>query len=94
MVTPSGEEAPLVPGSGTTVEADRIIRFENVPIVTPNGDTLVKNLNFEVRSGMNVLVSGPNGFIHYFQIYFSKVVERVLFSEFLENYGLSLEVLL
>ena len=29
--------------------------------MTPNGDTLVKELNFEVKSGMNVLVCGPNG---------------------------------
>ena len=29
--------------------------------MTPNGDVLVKNMNFEVKSGMNVLVCGPNG---------------------------------
>jgi len=61
MVSTTGEEAPLVPNSGTIVEADRLIRFENVPIVTPNGDVLVRSLSFEVKSGMNVLVSGPNG---------------------------------
>lgn len=38
-----------------------IHRFENVPLVTPNGDVLVRDLNFEVKSGMNVLVCGPNG---------------------------------
>ena len=32
-----------------------------MPLVTPNGDVLVQELNFEVRSGMNVLVCGPNG---------------------------------
>ena len=36
-------------------------RFEGVPLVTPNGDVLVKEMTFEVRSGMNVLVCGPNG---------------------------------
>lgn len=36
-------------------------RFDNVPLVTPNGDVLVRNLTFEVKSGMNVLVCGPNG---------------------------------
>ena len=36
-------------------------RFENVPLMTPNGDELVKNMNFEVKSGKNVLVCGPNG---------------------------------
>ena len=32
-----------------------------MPLVTPNGDVLVKDMDFEVRSGMNVLVCGPNG---------------------------------
>ncbi len=40
---------------------DHIIRFEAVPLVTPNGDVLVRDLNFEVKSGMNVLIAGPNG---------------------------------
>lgn len=43
------------------VNEDNVIRFEHVPLVTPNGDVLVKELNFEVQSGMNVLVCGPNG---------------------------------
>jgi len=29
--------------------------------VTPNGDVLIQEMNFEVQSGMNVLVCGPNG---------------------------------
>lgn len=32
-----------------------------MPLVTPNGDVLVRSLTFEVKSGMNVLVCGPNG---------------------------------
>ncbi|KAL7647939.1 UNVERIFIED_CONTAM: hypothetical protein RMT77_001555 [Armadillidium vulgare] len=48
-------------GSGTVVYEDKIIKFESVPLITPNGDVLVKELNFEVKSGMNVLVCGPNG---------------------------------
>lgn len=38
-----------------------MIRFEGVPLVTPNGDVLVRSMDFEVKSGMNVLVCGPNG---------------------------------
>jgi ATP-binding cassette subfamily D (ALD) protein 3 len=38
-----------------------IIRFEHVPIVTPNGDVLVRELNFEIKAGMNCLIAGPNG---------------------------------
>lgn len=51
----------LVPNQGEIVETDHLIRFEHVPLVTPNGDILVNDLSFEVRSGMNVLVCGPNG---------------------------------
>ncbi|KAI0211664.1 ATP-binding cassette sub-family D member 3 [Lamellibrachia satsuma] len=51
----------LRPGSGTLVMQDHIIKFEHVPLVTPNGDVLVEELNFEVKSGKNVLVCGPNG---------------------------------
>lgn len=52
---------PLIPGAGRVINEDNVIRFENVPLVTPNGDVLVRELNFEVKSGMNVLVCGPNG---------------------------------
>ncbi|CAF5192414.1 unnamed protein product, partial [Rotaria sp. Silwood1] len=40
---------------------DGIIKFENVKLMTPNGDVLIENLNFTVRSGQNVIVVGPNG---------------------------------
>lgn len=52
---------PLIPGSGRIIFQDNIIRFDKVPLVTPNGDILVEELSFQVRSGMNVLVCGPNG---------------------------------
>nr|CAB3219637.1 ATP-binding cassette sub-family D member 3-like [Phallusia mammillata] len=51
----------LTPGSGSIVLKDKIIKFEKVPLVTPNGDVLIKEMNFEVPSGMNVIVCGPNG---------------------------------
>ncbi|XP_062337399.1 ATP-binding cassette sub-family D member 3-like isoform X2 [Osmerus eperlanus] len=51
----------LVPESGEIIHADRIIRFEHTPLATPNGDILIRDLSFEVRSGTNVLVCGPNG---------------------------------
>ena len=38
-----------------------ILRFENVPLVTPNGDLLIPSLSFEVKSGDNIIVCGPNG---------------------------------
>lgn len=49
------------PGGGRIVPRDNIIRFDRVPLVTPNGDALIRELSFEVKSGMNVLVCGPNG---------------------------------
>ncbi|XP_012226570.1 ATP-binding cassette sub-family D member 3 [Linepithema humile] len=49
------------PGGGKIIPRDNIIRFDCVPLVTPNGDVLIKELSFEVKSGMNVLVCGPNG---------------------------------
>lgn len=49
------------PGSGKICAMDNVIRFDSVPLVTPNGDVLITDLTFEVKSGMNVLVCGPNG---------------------------------
>lgn len=40
---------------------DGVIRFDDVPLVTPNGDVLIESMTFEVKSGTNVLVCGPNG---------------------------------
>ena len=53
--------AALKPGSGKIVLEDHIIKFDKVPLVTPNGDVLIIEMNFEVVSGLNVIVCGPNG---------------------------------
>eukprot|EP00842_Homolaphlyctis_polyrhiza_P000442 jgi/Hompol1/1399/HPOL_003052-RA len=37
------------------------IEFINVPIISPNGDILVKDLTFHVSPGMHLLIVGPNG---------------------------------
>ncbi|KAL1006682.1 hypothetical protein UPYG_G00075330 [Umbra pygmaea] len=55
------ERVALVPGSGRIINVDHIIKFEHTPLATPNGDVLIKDLTFEVKSGTNVLVCGPNG---------------------------------
>ncbi|XP_062138107.1 ATP-binding cassette sub-family D member 3 isoform X2 [Drosophila sulfurigaster albostrigata] len=66
-LTPNGDgDASAAAGSfgpnkGIMCFEDNIIRFEKVPLVTPNGDVLLKELTFEVKSGTNVLVCGPNG---------------------------------
>jgi ATP-binding cassette subfamily D (ALD) protein 3 len=42
-------------GKGLISFQDNIIKFDKVPLVTPNGDLLVKDLSFEVRSGTSKL---------------------------------------
>ncbi len=47
---------------GSVKRSDQsLISFSNVPVVTPSGDMLVRDLTFTVKSGMNCLVTGPNG---------------------------------
>jgi ATP-binding cassette, subfamily D (ALD), member 3 len=59
---PAEEMAPdFGPNKGKIIVADHIIKFENVPLVTPNADVLIRSLTIEVHSGQNVLVAGPNG---------------------------------
>ena len=40
--------------------SDRI-QFDRVPIVSPNGDVLLKEISFTIRPGMHLMVTGPNG---------------------------------
>ncbi|CAK8685524.1 unnamed protein product [Clavelina lepadiformis] len=53
--------ANLAPGAGTIKLENNIIKFDKVPLVTPNGDVLIQEMTFEVASGVNVIVCGPNG---------------------------------
>lgn len=46
---------------GETIETEDYISFEKVPIVSPNGDVLVKEMSFEIHRGMNTVITGPNG---------------------------------
>ncbi|CAO3611718.1 unnamed protein product [Mucor fragilis] len=46
---------------GKVLIRDGVIIFDKVPIVTPNSDVLLKDLSFKVSTGMNCLISGPNG---------------------------------
>lgn len=45
---------------GKIIESKNI-KFEDVPIFTPNGDCLIEKMNIEIEPGMNVVVTGPNG---------------------------------
>nr|XP_061811612.1 ATP-binding cassette sub-family D member 3-like isoform X1 [Nerophis lumbriciformis] len=57
----TAESLTLVPGNGQIINRDNIIKFDHTPLATPNGDILIRDLTFEVNSGTNVLVCGPNG---------------------------------
>lgn len=46
---------------GKIVEVEDYIEFEKLPIVTPNGEKLVNNMEIVINRGMNVVISGPNG---------------------------------
>lgn len=45
---------------GKIVEAE-YIRFDQVPLISPNGDVLIKSMSFDVEPGKHLLVVGPNG---------------------------------
>ncbi|KAL7417460.1 ABC transporter transmembrane region 2-domain-containing protein [Mrakia frigida] len=54
------DNAKVLQGRGKVIESDEI-QFEDVPIVSPNGDILIKAMSFEVKRGAHLLIVGPNG---------------------------------
>ncbi|GAM42934.1 adrenoleukodystrophy protein [Talaromyces pinophilus] len=54
------ENAAVLAGRGTVTESPSI-EFTDVPIVSPNGDVLVRKLSFTVHPGDHLLIVGPNG---------------------------------
>ena len=54
------ENRAVLHGRGDVSEGEDI-EFVNVPIVSPNGDVLVRELSFNVRPGDHLLIVGPNG---------------------------------
>ncbi|KAJ2075036.1 ATP-binding cassette long-chain fatty acid transporter pxa2 [Coemansia sp. S100] len=58
---PDDTEANIVNQRGETVESVDDVEFIDVPIVSPNGDVLVRKLNFHVKPGRHLLIVGPNG---------------------------------
>ncbi|KAF4777267.1 ABC transporter transmembrane region 2 [Colletotrichum paranaense] len=62
LVSSSGTEnnEAVLKGRGTVVES-KDIQFINVPIISPNGDVLIKALSFSLKQGDHLLVVGPNG---------------------------------
>ncbi|KAI9733544.1 MAG: hypothetical protein M1834_003145 [Cirrosporium novae-zelandiae] len=54
------ENAAVLRGRGEVTEGEDI-NFVDVPIVSPNGDVLVRKLSFNVTPGDHLLIVGPNG---------------------------------
>lgn len=54
------ENATVLQGRGTIEESENV-EFKDVPIVSPNGDVLVKKLSFAIKPGDHLLIVGPNG---------------------------------
>ena len=46
--------------SGEEKESD-IIEFNEVPIITPNGDILCEKISFKIEKGNHTFITGPNG---------------------------------
>lgn len=51
----------LVRERGTYLADDSVLKFEKVPILSPNGDILIKEVEFEIHKGDHLMVDGPNG---------------------------------
>lgn len=56
----TSENAAILSGRGQLEESESI-EFTDVPIVSPNGDVLVKSLSFRIDPGDHLLIVGPNG---------------------------------
>lgn len=54
------DNAKVLSGRGELQEGTDI-EFTDVPILSPNGDVLVKALSFHIRTGDHLLIVGPNG---------------------------------
>ncbi|KAJ2552466.1 ATP-binding cassette long-chain fatty acid transporter pxa2 [Coemansia sp. RSA 1933] len=54
-------DANLVYQRGVHVESKDDVEFIDIPIVSPNGDVLVRKLSFLVKPGRHLLIVGPNG---------------------------------
>lgn len=51
-------KAAILNNKGTVHEGADYIRFENVPIVSPNNDILVESCSFEIKIGDHLLITG------------------------------------
>jgi len=57
----TNDSQKLLQNRGEVVESQDDIIFDQVPIISPNGDVLVRSLSFHVKPGQHLLIVGPNG---------------------------------
>src|ERR1700732_4130114 len=58
----TAENAAILRGRGQVSDSEAgDVDFWEVPIVSPNGDVLVKKITFAVEPGQHLLIVGPNG---------------------------------
>lgn len=58
----TAENAAILKGRGQVSDSEEgDVEFWDVPIVSPNGDVLVKKITFAVKPGQHLLIVGPNG---------------------------------
>jgi len=62
-----GDNAAVLKGRGTVIEGGDI-EFDKVPIVSPNGDVLVKELSFVIKPGEHLLIGELESDHHVFHI--------------------------
>ena len=65
MVTKDGdgrgkEEFSSTRGGAKIVSSENI-SFKDVPILSPNSDVLIPKMNFKIKPGMHLMITGPNG---------------------------------
>ncbi|KAJ3552816.1 hypothetical protein NM688_g3953 [Phlebia brevispora] len=76
------ENAQILKGRGQIIESEEI-QFENVPIVTPNGDVLVKSLSFFVKPGAAGSLPFSASLADYGQYMVSGIVRKPAASQFM-----------
>lgn len=55
------KKASVFERRGTIDENSDEVIFDEVPIVSPNGDVLLEKLSFHIKPGQHLLIIGPNG---------------------------------
>ena len=46
---------------GAITCVDGVVKMDGIPVASPNGDLLVKDLSFSLKPGDHLMVTGPNG---------------------------------